>query len=123
MYISKTAVVVVVTSLLTVLSAGARAANPIEFEFGGVLTQTTGSVLPAGPFTTTVRFDPGAADADPSPSDGRYPYISWSVPGATASPVVFDNPPISIGDIRIDAEIGGDHQWRLEYRGAFNFSW
>jgi hypothetical protein len=111
-------------SITAIAPSRADAALPIEFTFGGTFTQTSGSVHQVGqPFSTVVLFDPASMDADPLPDDGRYPYLTWAAPGATANAVIFDNPPLSIGDIRVDAEVGGDHQWRLQYRGAFNFGW
>jgi hypothetical protein len=109
----------VVVRFVAVLFAGsARAALPIEFEFRGVYTQTTGTVYLVGdPFTTTVRFDPAAADTDPSPQFGRYPYLSWSVPAPTGQTVTFTNPPVSFGDIKVNLLESGD-QWRLSFDGT-----
>lgn len=106
------------TAILTLLSsmlcaAGAQAA-PIEFEFGGVFTQTTGTVHQVGaPFTSTVRFDLSTPDLNPSPLLGRYTYLSWTAPYRNATPIVLAPPS---GAIEILAGAGGgSHGWQLDY--------
>lgn len=98
----------------------ARAGTPIEFEFGGVFTQTTGTVFqPGQSFTTTVKFDPDAPDMDPSPLLGRYTYLSWTAPYRTATPIVLVPPS---GAIEILAGAGGgSHGWQISYFGASAF--
>jgi hypothetical protein len=106
---------------LAVISTVARAAQPIEFEFTGVFTQTTGTVHQVGqPFTTTVLFDPTTPDLDPSPSAGNYPFISWTVPNHTSTPSVFGDP----GTIQtaVGGAAGAD-VWSARYLGASQFRW
>ncbi len=72
--------------LSAVMSSRASAALPIEFEFTGVYTQTSGTIyFPGDIFTTTVRFDPDWPDAEPSPTDGEYEYLTWTVPAPTST--------------------------------------
>lgn len=98
----------------------ARAGTPIEFEFGGVFTQTSGTVFqPGQSFTTTVRFDPDTPDMDPSPLRGRYTYISWTVPYRTSTPIVVVPPS---GEILVDADNdGSSHSWVLRNEGGSLF--
>lgn len=119
--------VVTVGLLLCASTRSARAALPIEFEFGGVFTQTTGTVHQVGDrFTTTVRFDREAVDVEPSPVEGKYPYISWIVPGRFADPTVFNNTPVTIGRIRVlraNPSVPNVDQWRLQFTGAGSFGY
>lgn len=112
---------VVLSFVLGSFAAAARAATPIEFEFGGVLTEEAGTVHQAGDrFTTTVRFDPDTVDLDPSPLFGSYRYLSWTVPGPFASPFVFENNPP--GRISVNLNEPFD-RWRLDFFGAGSFNY
>jgi len=74
-----------------VVSSRANAALPIEFEFRGGYTQTTGTIYsPGDTFVTIVRFDPAAPDNAASPTLGDYDYLTWTAPRPTSTtPIVF----------------------------------
>lgn len=114
---------VVLGLVLAFFESGARAAVPIEFVFGGVFTQTTNTVHQVGaPFTSTVVFDSAATDTNPSTEIGNYPYIRWTAPGRTNTPIVFENVPATVGSIQI-IRITGGHAWQVDYQGASQFRW
>lgn len=103
--------------VLTVATA-ARAEPLIEFEFGGVFTQTTGSVHQVGdPYTATLLFDAAAPDINPLPTRGRYQYISLTAPDADTTPVVL-TPPAGTIEVFADPTNAG---WQVNYFGASQF--
>jgi hypothetical protein len=108
--------------VLAAFSTSARAAQPIEFEFGGVFTRSINTVHQVGePFTTTVLFDPDTPDTVPSPLEGHYPYLSWTAPSRTSTPIVFEDIPATIGSIQILRGSGGGHTWKVDFQGATQF--
>lgn len=110
-------------SMIPALCAPARAADPIEFEFGGVYTQVTGSVHSVGqPFTSSLIFDPGTVDINPSPLRGSYGYIRWTAPSA-GNPIVFQNEDGSTAGIRVRLDSGSSESWQVDFQGASQFFW
>ncbi|HRK30891.1 MAG TPA: hypothetical protein PLD59_07405 [Tepidisphaeraceae bacterium] len=88
--------------LSLVAAPRANAALPIEFEFTGVYTQTSGTIYsPGDSFVTVVRFDPTFPDTEPSPTSGEYDYLTWTAPAPTSTtPLVFTGGLGGFGGIR-----------------------